>query len=232
MRGGGQPPPLSHAASRYGGKRRRSAGGERPARASRGRALRVAVRRRLKPRQRGDDRGRLRYAALAGDPLATGALWVQAVSGPAWAGPHPGRGSHGDGRCWSDVVFSDSLTVAYVPSRRAEAAAPPSFRIPLIAHELAPPARQAAACHHDVTCHPGWKSAWGWQSPAIAMLRVERRAGTSQFSGTLVNLELVGDELALLTAAHCVGDAAQARDTVFFWGWCSACGVRRCCFPQ
>ena len=130
------------------------------------------------------------------------------------------------------MVFSDSVTVAYVRSRRAEAAAPPSFRIPLIAHELAPPARQAAACHHDVTCHPGWKSAWGWQSPAIAMLRVERRAGTSQFSGTLVNLELAGDELALLTAAHCVGDAAQARDTVFFWGWCSACGVRRCCFPQ
>ncbi len=152
-----------------------------------------------------------------------GALWLHAGSGAAWAGPYTGRGPHGDGHFWSDVVFSDSVTVAYVPSGRAEAAAPPGFRIPLIAHELAPPraprARQAAPCHQDVTCHPGWKSAWGWQSPAIAMLRVESSSGTAQCSGTLVNLGLVGDELALLTAAHCVGDAAQARDTVFFWGY-------------
>ena len=51
------------------------------------------------------------------------------------------------------------------------------------------------------------------------MLRVESSSGTAQCSGTLVNLGLVGDELALPTAAHCVGDAAQARDTVFFWGY-------------
>ena len=92
-----------------------------------------------------------------------GALWLHAGSGAAWAGPYTGRGPHGDGHFWSDVVFSDSVTVAYVPSGRAEAAAPPGFRIPLIAHELAPPraprARQAAPCHQDVTCHPGWKSA-------------------------------------------------------------------------
>ena len=174
-----------------------------------------------------------------------GEVWVHATGVPGashWVGPYRGRGLHGDGEFWSESVFAEAVTISYFPRDGADAIGALPFVVQEISHvigEMIGPysapkldfgplsprmvqepraePRQAAACNVDISCDPTWSERW--DDPAIAFLLTQKRTGTYQCSGTLVNVDLPSDDFGLLTAGHCVGNSRDARNTTFYWGY-------------
>ena len=177
-----------------------------------------------------------------------GEVWVHATGVPGtdhWVGPYGDRGLHGDGEFWSESVFAEAVTVAYFPRSGTRPAGRLPFVIPEISHvvagipghgfdpELKPPVltprmavvpglepRRAAACLVDVSCDPSWSERW--PNPAIALLIIEKARGTFQCTGTAVNVDLQNDEIAVITAGHCISNSRAARNTSFYWGYKSS----------
>ena len=152
------------------------------------------------------------------------------------AGPYGGLGPQGDGDFWSEVIFSDSVTIEYVPRRDTKPPSEPPFRIIEITHILpgifrapgkptnwspfGPPSGQPRAivgCHLDGSCYPEWQDA-DYRSDAL--LVITKAGGSWSCSGTLINTQYeTKTTLFMLTAAHCIGDNEAAQNTEFYWNY-------------
>ena len=64
--------------------------------------------------------------------IGAGSLWLHSASGQV-VGPYTGSGLYGDGDFWSGIVFSDSLTIEYMPDGASAKEAVP-FQIVAISH--------------------------------------------------------------------------------------------------
>ena len=64
--------------------------------------------------------------------IGAGSLWLYSASGQV-VGPYTGSGLYGDGDFWSGIVFSDSLTIEYLPDGASAKEAVP-FQIVAISH--------------------------------------------------------------------------------------------------
>ena len=64
--------------------------------------------------------------------IGSGSLWIHSKDGQT-VGPYSGSGRYGDGDFWSGIVFSDSLTIEYLPDPAAAGAGVP-FQIVAISH--------------------------------------------------------------------------------------------------
>ena len=159
-----------------------------------------------------------------------------ATASTPYVGPYDGLGPQGDGDFWSEVIFSDSVTLEYVLRPDAMPPAELPFRIIEITHILpgifrtsrkptnwspfGPPSGQPRAivgCHLDVSCYPEWQDV-NYRSEAL--LVITRAGGSWACSGTLINTEYGSKTtLLMLTAAHCIGDNETAQNTEFYWNY-------------
>ena len=161
---------------------------------------------------------------------------VGANAGSPYVGPYTGLGPQEDGDFWSDLLFSESVTVEFVYRGQGGPPLELPFRIREVGHILAgafPGSQQAegsnairdpvgnpraiVGCHLDVSCYPDWQNR---DYPSVALLVTSTSGGTHSCSGTLINTRYDSDDvLLLLTAAHCIGDDEAARNTVFYWDY-------------
>ncbi len=72
----------------------------------------------------------------------------------------------------------------------------------------------ARECNIDINCPPG--DAWQTQKNAVVRLTIN---GTSLCTGVLVNNTSNDGKPYLLTANHCIGDSADAANSVFIFGY-------------
>ena len=105
-----------------------------------------------------------------------------------FAGPYGGLGPQGDGDFWSEVIFSDSVTIEYVLRRDAKPPAELPFRVIEITHILpgtfqtpmkptdwspiglpSVQPRAIVGCHLDVSCYPEWQDV-NYRSEALLVI--------------------------------------------------------------
>lgn len=166
------------------------------------------------------------------DFSAQGSVWLY---GDEWNGPPVGpyrqAGPHGDGSFWSKFVFSDTVTVEYVPDDAATASESVPFRVRSVARivdekfpipsgqgkarGLQP--RAIAGCHLDVSCYPGLQKR---DQPSVARLYITNADATTTCTGFLINPKYRSDRhLLFLTAGHCIGTEEEAREASFLWNY-------------
>ena len=163
---------------------------------------------------------------------AQGSVWLY---GDEWngspVGPYRHAGPHGDGSFWSKFVFSDTVTVEYVPDDAATTLESVPFRIHSVArivdekfpvpsgqgkaHGLQP--RAIAGCHLDVSCYPGLQKR---DQPSVARLYFTNADATGTCTGFLINPKYRSDRhLLFLTAGHCISTEEEARDASLLWNY-------------
>ena len=163
---------------------------------------------------------------------ANGSVWLY---GDEWngspVGPYRHAGPHSDGSFWSEFVFSDTVTVEYLPDDAGTA----SESVPFLIHSVARivdrnfpvPGRQGkagglqpraiAGCHLDVSCYPDLQNR---DQPSVARLYITNADGTSTCTGFLINPKYSSDNhLLFLTAAHCISTHEEAQDVSFLWNY-------------
>lgn len=156
--------------------------------------------------------------------------------GSPFVGPYSGAGPQGDGDFWSELVFSDAVTIEYITSEPQTAFAGVPFQVDEIAHidlegfpfvaesDKDPDSRypgiqprSIAGCHLDVSCYPEWAYR---DYKAVALMVITKESGSSSCTGTLINGRFDSDKyLLLLTTAHCVGTDEEAENTEFIWNY-------------
>jgi uncharacterized protein (TIGR03437 family) len=143
-----------------------------------------------------------------------GRVWIHdnRPSEPQVFGPYTGRGIHGDGDFWSDVVFGESVVVEYEPGSEPRAV---PFRIAEIAHlwDQIGPVRQAASCHLDLSCHAEWAES----AKGVAHIVYEKEGSSFVCSGSLLATRNRTGTPYFLTAAHCFDNDTVARTVEAFW---------------
>jgi uncharacterized protein (TIGR03437 family) len=165
-----------------------------------------------------------------------GRLWIYSAAGNTAISTvsYQGRGPNGDGDFWSDLVFSDTAIVEFLPGPSARSSEQIPFRIGEISHlwrDLITPAgaldwnrkagaggtgpAQAAPCSLDLSCFPEWSDT----ARAVARIVFETSGGSALCSGTLLNDIGEANRLYFLTAAHCISDQAAARSLIAFWSY-------------
>ena len=165
---------------------------------------------------------------------ADGRVWLH--DGTTVAGPYTGKGPHGDGRFWSETVFSESVTVEYEPASDAPLELEPPFKLGSIIHQqrgilgrtnegldlTAGKKDPAEYCEIDANCYPEWKSS---VSMVGQITFVEH--GESYFcSGALVATRDNSFKPYFLTAGHCIHSEAAARSVEAYWTYqTSSCGA-------
>lgn len=163
---------------------------------------------------------------------AQGSVWLY---GDEWNGPPVGpyrsAGPHGEGSFWSEFVFSETVTVEYVPDDAATTSESVPFRIHSVARivdkmfpvpggqgkagGLQP--RSIAGCHLDVSCYPDLQNR---DQPSVARLYITNADGTATCTGFLINPKYPSDShLLFLTAAHCISTHEEAQDVSFLWNY-------------
>jgi hypothetical protein len=129
------------------------------------------------------------------------------------------------GAFWSPTVFGRELRVEwYVPAGVARWATDDRFKISGAVQGFEGgraagcDARETMSgggrgCRIDVNCHPGWDTA----AQGVAHIWYQSGGHTYICSGTMVN-RIGGDFARLfLTAAHCIGNEAEANSLEFYW---------------
>ena len=128
--------------------------------------------------------------------VGAGKVWLFGAAGSDGVGPYSGDGLFGDGAFWSDLVGSDTVTVAYEPEATDSTTAVP-FRVEELSHRYAttaagkraadePAAVRAAAaatCAVDLSCHPNYAE----PAAAVALMLFESGGKSYQCSGALLN---------------------------------------------
>ncbi len=151
---------------------------------------------------------------FTGFDAGAGRVWIHdnRPAQPQVFGPYTGRGIHGDGDFWSDVVFSESAVVEYEPASGPQAI---PFRIAEIAHlwEEIGPVRQAASCHLDVSC----QNEWADSAKGVAHIVFEKEGSSFVCSGSLLMTRNRTGTPYFLTAAHCFDNDTVARTVQAFW---------------
>ena len=129
------------------------------------------------------------------------------------------------GAFWSPTVFGRELRLEwYVPAEAAPRVTDSRLRISGVVQgfeggrALGCDAGEAVdgggrGCRIDVNCHPGWDTA----AQGVAHIWFQCGIETCICSGTMVN-RIGGDFAQLfLTAAHCIGNEAEANSLEFYW---------------
>ncbi len=177
--------------------------------------------------------------------VAEGLVWIyDAADFSQAAGPFFGNGTQETGDFWSDMIFSESVVVEYVPTDPNQPSSEIPFRIGELAHfwELAPDAskvsqnvkkagkpdsdmprpfagsssKDLAYCHVD----PDFALGADWNQRAVAAVVffiVDKGNGWSACSGTILNSSQ--RKPYLLTANHCIASQAEAGSLQAFWGY-------------
>ena len=182
---------------------------------------------RMALRSQGSDGLRLEFRNF---DAGAGKVWL--YDGESVAGPYTSRGIFDNGRFWSGIVFSETVTLEYEPAADAPAAGAPPFEIAGISHLAwpVPPAGVAPMtggadpadyCHLDPNCYPDWKGAMNM----VASLVYEDSGAGYYCSGSLVGTRDNSFKPYLLTAGHCIHSEAAARSLQAFWKYQTAsCG--------
>jgi hypothetical protein len=155
-----------------------------------------------------------------GFDVGAGRVWVHdgAAQPTEIDGPYAGRGVFGDGRFWSETIFSSSVTIEYEPDPAAAESYTVPFHVRTVSHIFrdlfdAPVKEAAIPCHVDFSCHPEWAET----GRAVARLIFEKDGGSYFCSGTLLNTRNSSFVPFFLTANHCIDSDAVARTVQAFW---------------
>ncbi len=171
---------------------------------------------------------RLRFEKFS----VSGAVWLYSdeSNGPQ-IGPYSDEGPHGDGGFWSEFVFSESVTVEYVPDDMAIASEGLPFRLLSVAHIAderfpaptgvskgsRPQPRSLAGCHLDVSCYPDMQKR---TQPSVARIYITNGVETGTCTGFLIGTRYRSDKrLLFLTSGHCIRTREEARDASFLWNY-------------
>ncbi len=162
-----------------------------------------------------------------------GSVWLydDEWNGP-YLGPYSGAGPHDTGSFWSQFVFSESVTVEYVPTNPISAGDSVPFRIHSVAQIMDKkfpvpgsrgkkqgllPRSDIAGCHLDVSCYPSLQTR---NQPSVARLYITTEEGTGSCTGFLINPRYDSDSyLLMLTAGHCISTQEQAQSVSFLWNY-------------
>jgi len=164
-----------------------------------------------------------------------GSVWLY---GDEWSGPqigpYRGGGPYRNGNFWSEFVFTETVTIEYVPDDPATASEQVPFRVRSVAHIVDKgfpgPGRRSkargvqpvqprylAGCHLDVSCYPDLESR---DQPGVAMIYITKEDQTGVCTGFLINPRYDSDDrLLFLTAGHCIGTQEEARAASFLWNY-------------
>lgn len=140
---------------------------------------------------------------------------VYAPSGAVLHGPYTAASAVG-GELWTPLVPGEQAVVeAVVPDAgRAELA----LRIAQVGYGYQGlervPAKVGGGCHMDVACDAA--APWRDEARSVVRLTVD---GIYVCSGTLVNNTALDGAPYVLTANHCVPDAARAASVVAYWNY-------------
>ena len=157
--------------------------------------------------------------------VGAGQVWVHDLNSPATQvfGPFTGKGPHGNGEFWSEVVFSENVQVEYRPALGQTITGVPPFTVSEILHlwELGPfqSPRTAAegtstasgTCFLDASC--------ALTNPVVATAANATALiifGADECSGTILNAP--NDVPELLTAGHCIKTQSDAASMEAFFG--------------
>jgi uncharacterized protein (TIGR03437 family) len=156
----------------------------------------------------------------------TGQVWVYAgpSSGapkPAAAGPYTGRGPLGTGDFWSSTVASSSVIVEFDAPAGASSQGLP-FRISAVSHQWSQVLPRmgtrdtAASCELDISCYPSYLQYAGGVSLYDF---VAYTGGAYVCTGAMVNTTGQIPEPYMLTANHCISNAAEAQSAEFYFDY-------------
>lgn len=154
------------------------------------------------------------------------ALWLYGPDGSMVRGPYTAKDRNAAGALWTPVVLGDEVVVELHLPPGVER--PADLRVARVNHGYRELGGTAAAtelkqgsCNIDVICPEGD----GWRDEIRSVARITI-LGAFLCSGQLVNNTAEDGTPYLLTAQHCVEDAAQATSVVAFWNFESPqCGL-------
>jgi hypothetical protein len=171
--------------------------------------------------------------------VGTGKVWV--LDGGAgktkFFGPYTGKGPLESGEFWTEVLFSETIEIEYVPEQSGYPGGDTPFQIVSISHlwdvhslsrgatTQAATAQAATAvnysCFLDAPCDPTYQIA---ATPTLEIY-IELPTGVQAVcSGTLVRTVGGSGAPYLLTAGHCVPARSTATSLVAIWNYeTSAC---------
>ena len=164
-----------------------------------------------------------------------GSVWLY---GDEWSGPqigpYRGGGPYRNGNFWSEFVFTETVTIEYVPDDPATASEQVPFRVRSVAHVVdkgfpgpgrgskargVQPVqpRYLAGCHLDVSCYPDLENR---DRPGVARIYITKEDQSWVCTGFLINPRYDSDDrLLFLTAGHCIGTQEDARAASFLWNY-------------
>jgi hypothetical protein len=163
--------------------------------------------------------------------VGNGRVWVLdgAIGMTKFFGPYTGTGPLQSGEFWTEILFSDTVEIEYVPENGSPNGQVPFHLVSLShlwdVHKLTSRAAAAEAatanysCFLDATCYPADQAA----EAATLQLGVEQPSGENQIcSGTLIRTVNKSGLPYVLTAGHCVSHASTAASMVAIWNYQSS----------
>jgi carbon monoxide dehydrogenase subunit G len=164
--------------------------------------------------------------------VGNGRVWVLdgALGKTKFFGPYTGTGPLQSGEFWTEIVFSDTIEIEYVPENGSADRQAPFHVVSLShlwdVHKLTSRAVAAAdattpnySCFLDATCYPADQAA----EAATLQLGLEQPSGEVEIcSGTLIGTVSGSGLPYVLTAGHCISDAGTAASMVAFWNYQSS----------
>lgn len=163
--------------------------------------------------------------------VGNGRVWVLdgAIGKTKFFGPYMGTGPLGSGEFWTEILFSDTIEIEYVPENGSPDRQVPFHVVSLShlwdVHKLTSRAAAADAttpnysCFLDATCYPADQAA----EAATLQLGLEQPSGEVDIcSGTLIRTVSKSGLPYVLTAGHCLSDASTAASMVAIWNYQSS----------
>jgi hypothetical protein len=158
--------------------------------------------------------------------IGNGKLWVieSDLGKTRFFGPYTGTGPLQSGEFWTEILFSETVEIEYIPEDGSREDLPP-FHVVSLSHlwdlhalsrRAASPATTSAnvSCFLDATCFPSDSIG---ASPSLTINIDLPDGSNADCSATLIRT-VAGSRIPyMLTAGHCIPDASSATSVVAVW---------------